>query len=126
MFSHVMIGLNDVAASTPFYDAVLGALGHTSFFSETTHRGYGLANGDQVWINNPIDGEPATTGNGSMVAFVAENRSDVDAAYEAAMAHGGRDEGAPGLRPHYHPNYYGAYFRDPEGNKLCVVCHRSP
>lgn len=126
MFSHVTIGLNDVEASTPFYDAVMGALGHRVFFDEPGYRGYGEPAGSQIWIVLPFDGNPATVGNGSMVAFVAETRHAVDAAHRAAMSHGGTDEGAPGLRPHYHKNYYGAYFRDPAGNKLCVVCHRSP
>jgi catechol 2,3-dioxygenase-like lactoylglutathione lyase family enzyme len=58
-----------------------------------------------------------------MLAFDAASRALVDNAYAYALSHGGRDEGAPGLRLHYHPDYYGAYFRDPDGNKLCVVCH---
>ena len=58
-----------------------------------------------------------------MVALLARNRSLVDSAYQVALAHGGVSEGAPGLRPEYHENYYGAYFRDTEGNKLCVTCH---
>jgi lactoylglutathione lyase len=61
-----------------------------------------------------------------MVAFLASDRAQVDAAYRTALAHGGIDEGAPGLRPEYHANYYGAYFRDTEGNKLCVACHSAP
>jgi catechol 2,3-dioxygenase-like lactoylglutathione lyase family enzyme len=58
-----------------------------------------------------------------MVAFAAASRAMVDAAYDAALANGGACEGPPGLRPHYHDNYYGAYFRDPDGNKFCVACH---
>ena len=58
-----------------------------------------------------------------MVALLAPTRTAVDACYAKALAGGGRDEGPPGLRPQYHPNYYGAYFRDPDGNKICVVCH---
>jgi len=57
------------------------------------------------------------------VALMAETRRDVDLAHQAALAAGGQCEGAPGLRPEYHPDYYGAYFRDTEGNKLCIVCH---
>ena len=74
-------------------------------------------------VGRPWDGNAAQPGNGQMVALLAPSRNAVDAAYAAALAHGGTDEGAPGLRPHYHANYYGAYFRDPEGNKLCVCCH---
>ncbi len=126
MFSHVTIGSNDIARSGTFYDAVLGALGHTRFYASEHGIGYGETEGDQVWILGPFDGKPATVGNGMMVAFVAPDRSSVDAAFAAAMANGGAEEGAPAVREHYHPNYYGAYFRDPEGNKLCTVCHASP
>jgi lactoylglutathione lyase len=58
-----------------------------------------------------------------MVAFLAASRAIVDSAHAVALAHGGRTEGPPGLRPQYHEHYYGAYFRDPDGNKLCVACH---
>ena len=61
-----------------------------------------------------------------MTAFLANDREAVDAAYAVALANGGTSEGPPGLRPEYHQNYYGAYFRDPDGNKLCVVCHQGP
>ena len=63
-------------------------------------------------------------GNGVTVAFEAPDRASVDRFHAAGLAQGGTDEGAPGLRPHYHPDYYGAYLRDPDGNKLCCVCHR--
>jgi lactoylglutathione lyase len=73
-------------------------------------------------IGKPFEGEHAA-GNGQMTAFLADSRAQVDAVYEIALAHGGTSEGVPGLRPEYHANYYGAYFRDTEGNKLCVACH---
>jgi catechol 2,3-dioxygenase-like lactoylglutathione lyase family enzyme len=72
---------------------------------------------------SPYNGETATVGNGVHVAFKADNRAAVDAFHAAALAAGGTDEGAPGLRPHYHEHYYGAYVRDPDGNKLQAVCH---
>jgi lactoylglutathione lyase len=74
-------------------------------------------------IGKPYDSQQHEVGNGQMVAFLAKSRAIVDRAYAAALAHGGTSEGAPGLRPNYHVNYYGAYFRDTEGNKLCVACH---
>jgi lactoylglutathione lyase len=74
-------------------------------------------------IGRPYDGQAHAPGNGQMAAFLASDRATVDRAYRAALAHGGRSEGEPGLRPQYHANYYGAYFRDPDGNKLCVACH---
>ena len=73
----------------------------------------------------PFDGQAASAGNGTMTAFQAASRDIVDKAHAYALAQGGTDEGTPGLRPQYHPNYYGAYFRDPDGNKLCVVCHKA-
>ncbi|WP_233244506.1 VOC family protein, partial [Acidovorax sp. HMWF029] len=74
-------------------------------------------------IGRPFDGQPAAPGNGVMNALLAADRATVDAVHALALQHGGRCEGLPGLRPEYHANYYGAYFRDPEGNKLCVCCH---
>jgi catechol 2,3-dioxygenase-like lactoylglutathione lyase family enzyme len=74
-------------------------------------------------IGRPYNGERAAPGNGQMVALLAPNRDAVDRSHARALANGARSEGEPGLRPHYHPNYYGAYFRDPDGNKLCVCCH---
>lgn len=77
-------------------------------------------------IGKPFDREPHEAGNGQMTAFLASSRGMVDRAYAAALAAGGTSEGAPGPRPEYHPDYYGAYFRDTEGNKLCVACHAPP
>jgi len=77
-------------------------------------------------VVRPLDGAAAGAGNGVTVAFAAPTRAAVDAFHAAALAAGASDEGAPGLRPHYHPNYYGAYVRDPDGNKLCAVCHSPP
>jgi lactoylglutathione lyase len=74
-------------------------------------------------IGKPHDGQPHHRGNGQMVALLAGTRSVVTSAYVIALSHGGVSEGLPGLRPEYHANYYGAYFRDPDGNKLCVACH---
>lgn len=77
-----------------------------------------------LYLYKPFDGRPATWGNGTHVAFQAESREVVDEFYAQALAHGGTDEGAPGLREHYGPNYYAAYVRDPDGNKLQAVCYR--
>lgn len=76
-----------------------------------------------IYIYTPYDGQAATWGNGTHIAFQAETRSNVDAFYQAAMKNGGADEGAPGLREAYGPNYYAAYVRDPDGNKLQAVCY---
>ena len=76
-------------------------------------------------IGKPHNEKLHEQGNGHMVAFLSGTRSLVDTAYQVALAAGGTSEGAPGLRPEYHENYYGAYFRDTEGNKICVACHLS-
>ena len=74
-------------------------------------------------VGRPFDGNDPSPGNGQMVALLARDRSSVDRTYEWALAHGATDDGAPGLRPHYHPDYYGAYFHDPDRNKICICCH---
>jgi predicted lactoylglutathione lyase len=74
------------------------------------------------WIGKPFDGRPATVGNGSMAAFRARSWKEVDDFYAAALAHGGKSDGAPGLRPQYNPDFYAAYVRDPDGNKIAALC----
>lgn len=123
MFSHAMVGCNDIASAKQFYEPVMRSIGIPVIIRDDDFIAFGKPEQPRFWVTRPIDEAPACVGNGTMVAFLAENRGIVDAAHAAAMANGGSDEGAPGLRPHYHENYYGAYFRDPEGNKLCVVCH---
>jgi catechol 2,3-dioxygenase-like lactoylglutathione lyase family enzyme len=76
-------------------------------------------------IGRPQNGQAPQAGNGQTIAFLARSRELVDQVYALAIQHGGRCEGKPGLRPDYHANYYGAYFRDPDGNKLCVACHEA-
>ena len=126
MFSHVTLGTNDLARATRFYDATLAPLGLTRRATLETEIGYAQPTDSRarLWITLPFDGKPATIGNGVTIAFEAPDRATVDRFHATGLAHGGTDEGAPGLRPHYHPDYYGAYLRDPDGNKLCCVCHR--
>lgn len=130
MFSHVSVGVSDFERSFAFYDGLLPALGQRLRFHEpevpwAAWEAPGEARPLFV-IAAPLDGAPASAGNGSMIALLAPSRAAVDTAHSFAMNAGAQDEGAPGLRPHYHPDYYGAYFRDPDGNKLCVVCHDAP
>jgi predicted lactoylglutathione lyase len=75
-----------------------------------------------LWLYKPFDGRAATAGNGTMVALQAHSWRQVDEFHAAALAHGGSSEGAAGLRPHYNPDFYAAYVRDPDGNKLAAVC----
>jgi len=124
VFSHITLGSNDLARSRKFYDAVMAALGHRLLFELPQGFAYGEATGPKVFIVPPFDGKEARAGNGVHAAFLVDAREKVDAFHAAALSHGGSDEGKPGLRPHYHPNYYGAYVRDPDGNKIQAVCHR--
>lgn len=126
MFSHVTLGTNDLARAGVFYDAVMAVLGHPIMFKRPDSLAYGLPAGEKFFIMTPFDRGAAVPGNGAHVAFIARDRMTVDAFHAAALANGGTDEGAPGPRPHYHANYYGAYVREPDGNKLQAVCHRSP
>ncbi|MEH6490073.1 VOC family protein [Hyphomonas oceanitis] len=123
MFSHVTLGTNDWDRAKPFWTAVAGALELPVMFEHPTGIAYGTPTGPKIFVGPTFDGRPATSGNGTHVAFLASSHAMVDAFHAAALAHGGKDEGAPGPRPHYHPNYYGAYVRDPDGNKLQAVCH---
>lgn len=123
MFSHVTLGTNDWASAKPFWQGVMAALGQPVFFEHDRGIAFGEPTGPKIFVGPTFDGKPATYGNGTHVAFVAKDRATVDAFHAAALEHGGSDEGAPGLRPHYHQNYYGAYVRDPDGNKLQAVCH---
>lgn len=126
MLSHVTLGSADVARAGRFYDAVLAPLGLSRVETLPNAIGWArLAEGTpQFWVLTPLDGNAPAPGNGNTLAFEAASRAQVDAFHAACLAHGGRDEGPPGLRPHYHPDYYGAYARDPDGNKIACACHR--
>lgn len=123
MLDHVSVGTAHFERACAFYDATLAPLGYRRLLEFPGMAGYGL-NAPQFWIGSPTNGSfiPAV---GVHVAFQAQNRAAVDAFYEAALVAGGRDNGPPGLRPHYHPDYYGAFVIDPEGNRIEAVCHRS-
>lgn len=127
MLSHVFIGVNDFDRAMGFYSPVLERLGLVLRFTESARPWAGWQTPGVArplfLIGRPFDGQPATPGNGAMNALLAADRATVDAVYAQALVHGGTCVGPPGLRPEYHANYYGAYFRDPEGNKLCVCCH---
>lgn len=121
-FLYLTLGTRDLARAARFYDAALAPLGLIRRATEDTELGYGFADDrrTRLWITLPFDGKPATTGNGTMPALVAPTQDAVKAFHAAALAHGGTDEGAPGLRP-YGPAFFAAYIRDPDGNKLSAV-----
>ena len=125
MFSHVTIGTHDLARAIAFYDAVLAPLGIERVPSRYGKWAAWQRPGEAVKfrVGRPFDGLPASWGNGAMTAFAAPSRAAVDAAHAAALAAGGTDEGAPGPRPHFTPDTYGAYARDPDGHKIHFV-HR--
>jgi catechol 2,3-dioxygenase-like lactoylglutathione lyase family enzyme len=121
MLHGVCLGTNDLARAGRFYDTVLPIVGLVRGFENDREIGYGPKGGPRCfWVLTPYDGRPATWGNGTQVTFRAPDRAAVDAFHTAALAQGGRDEGAPGPRD-YRPGYYGAYCRDPDGNKLHVM-----
>jgi len=123
MFSHMTLGTNDLDRARTFYEPVMATLGIAQPFSLPGTLVFGELAGAKLFIVSPFDGGTASHGNGTHAAFLAPNHTAVDAFHAAALAHGGSDEGAPGPRPQYHAHYYGAYVRDPDGNKLQAVCH---
>ncbi len=124
MLSHLTLGTNDPARARAFYDPTLAELGLDCVDGGDVYFAYGASaeSGFRLWIAPPFDRLPATWGNGTHLALLARDQAAVDAFHAAALAHGGYDEGAPGPREHYAPDYYGAYVRDPDGNKLQAVC----
>ena len=128
MLSHVILGINDVARAVKFYDGVLGTIGYERRFRDENGVGYGKHDElgiDPFWLTKPIDGEPATVGNGTNVAFVAPSREAVRQFHALGLELGGKSEGEPGVREEAHPNFYAAYLRDLDGNKIVAVCHQS-
>ena len=125
MFSHVMLGAQDLEASKKFYDAVLGTLGIAPVVANRNRFFYRSATGTFA-ISTPINGEPATFGNGSTLGFLAQTPEQADAFHAAGLAHGGSTcEDPPGYREGATGRIYLAYLRDPSGNKICAL-HRPP
>lgn len=133
MIDHIGLTVRDLEASKTFYDAAFAPLGIDVVMSvsaeetgASSHLGYGpSADGRDIQAGKPsfwISQQEALTGP-MHIAFVAKTRAAVDAFHAAAVAAGGKDNGPPGIRPHYHPNYYGAFVLDPDGRNVEAVCH---
>jgi catechol 2,3-dioxygenase-like lactoylglutathione lyase family enzyme len=119
MLDHVGVPVSDFERSKRYYAQALSPLGYELIMEPSASAaGFGKLGKPDFWI---AQGE---IGRALHIAFAAEDRATVDAFYEAAMAAGGRDNGGPGLRPHYHASYYGAFVLDPDGNNIEAVCHK--
>lgn len=126
MLLYVTVGTNNLDRAVEFYDPVLRTLGYSRMVTKHDEAGYAAPGDDRCrfWVVYPYDKQEATVGNGCMTALVAGRRAAVDAFHAAALLYGGSDEGPPGIRP-FHDNFYGAYVRDPDGNKLSAVCEQA-
>jgi catechol 2,3-dioxygenase-like lactoylglutathione lyase family enzyme len=122
MIHHVSVGTNDLARARAFYDPVLTLLGYRLVSEDEVSIDYGIAH-IVFSVETPVDGARATPGNGVHVAFEALDRAMVDRFHAIALANGGTDDGPPGGRPQYDENYYSAFVRDPDGNKIEAVTH---
>jgi catechol 2,3-dioxygenase-like lactoylglutathione lyase family enzyme len=118
MLDHVTVKVGDYARAEAFYDLALGAIGITRMMGDGQYfAGYGSDGRPYFWIG------AGPSGGGTHVAFTVARRAQVDAFHAAALAAGGQDNGAPGVRAHYHPTYYGAFVLDPDGHNIEAVCH---
>jgi catechol 2,3-dioxygenase-like lactoylglutathione lyase family enzyme len=121
MFDHVSVGVADVNRSRAFYDAALAPLGYQRLYADEGSLGYGAA-AVGFWVGVATAPVPANTASGLHFCFTAPTRASVDAFHAGALAHGGSDNGAPGLRESYAPNYYAAFVIDPDGYRLEAFC----
>jgi catechol 2,3-dioxygenase-like lactoylglutathione lyase family enzyme len=121
MLDHIGLNVASYAVSKSFYETALAPLGYGVVEETHGHCGLGPPGVPQFWFHESEDSDEAATP--IHVGFVAANRAAVDAFHKAALAAGGSDNGAPGLREIYHPNYYGGFVLDPDGNNVEAVCH---
>lgn len=117
MLAYAMIGTNDKPKALAFYDAVLAEIGYKRTMDFGRAQAYGDGKGVMLAVGTPGDDKTASVGNGTMIAINGKTPEGVDAAYAKAISLGAKDEGAPGARS---PQFYGAYFRDLDGNKICI------
>ena len=124
IFDHASIGVRDIKRAMAFYEPTLATLGLEIVMDKGFAVAFGNGSGRQwLWISEPIDKKAVViANNGAHFALIADSRSTVRAFHAAAMANGGREDGAPGLRPEYSDTYYGAFVLDPDGHKIEAVC----
>lgn len=120
MIHHVSIGTNDVGRARAFYDPLMPLLGFRPLRNHVASCDYGIGE-IQFSVETPVDGRPASTGNGVHICFQALDRSMVREFHRLALAYSGTDAGVPGIRSHYDSHYYGAFVFDPDGNKIEAV-----
>ncbi len=120
IFTHVVVGSNDLERSRKFYDGLLATLGLKRVMNMEAASLWG-AEGPEFMVTKPGNGQAATHANGGTISFSAPSRTAVHKFHEFALANGGKDEGAPGPR-NFTPTAYAAYVRDPDGNKICTYC----
>ncbi len=126
MFSHIMVGSNDIARSKKFYDALFTAMGAKPGVEDARGRLVYTHNGGRFMVSKPIDGKPATAANGGTIGFTMSDAQQAEAWHRAGVANGGRSiEDPPGVRQGASGRIYLAYLRDPDGNKLCAL-YRMP
>lgn len=118
MLHHVSVGVRNVEESVRFYDRVLATLGYERLMEFLPYAAAYGTDAPEFWVQLPADRSPASVGNGVHIAFEARTKEAIEAFHREALAAGGRDEGAAGPRPIYGPDYFGAFIRDPDGNKL--------
>lgn len=126
MIGYTMVGTKDLDRSLRFYDPLFSAMGWDQCWRDEQLASWGDKDNEttpRFFTGYPFDEQPAGVGNGAMTAFLAEGSAMIDRLYEIAIRMGGSDEGGPGFRPQYGEGFYGAYVRDPDGNKLAFVCY---
>lgn len=131
LLDHVSISVAGLDSARPFYDAVMATLGAVKVYDHADAPGYGehcrAGDAGHTYLSVQADAAASPTAPARRHwCFKAASRAAVDAFHAAGLAHGGRDEGAPGLRPHYHSHYYAAFLSDPSGNRIEAVCHDAP
>lgn len=122
MIGYITIGTNNIDRARKFFDGVFGEIGAKRGWDNERMTGWSTGKGPQVMVIKPYDGQPATFGNGTMIALAVSSPDDVRKMHAKALSSGGKDEGAPGFRGAENSGFFGGYFRDLDGNKFVAFC----